>query len=224
MQEFDIVQDQLEYVGLLAVPAFRLFATPAALASGLYHAFQGFHSGADAITFDGDVAQPLRQACAVDLGDHGSYKLSVERVEWTRPGAWAWELNSTLLAHGDAWLRSTRTAGALLHSHYFTYSAHARPLSGSVRDLLLSIGAPPLPGFGESDGTGLIFHTRTADGNYPVQLTVDHSHEVENGLYLELVVSIEQDLIEYGNIGSWLLGLLHHATANLRLSIVTGVG
>lgn len=53
MHEIDIAQDQLDYVGLLAAPAFRLFTSPAALASGLYHAFQGFHSGTDAITFEG---------------------------------------------------------------------------------------------------------------------------------------------------------------------------
>lgn len=223
MRQLDIVQDQLQYVGLLASPAFRYFTNPAALASGLYHAFQGYHSGTDDITFERDPTHPLRQACTVNLGTYGSYTLSLERVEWTRPGSWAWELNSSVLAQGDAWLRSLPAGGALMHSHYFTYTAHALPVSGSARDLLRGLGGPSLPGFGESDGTGLIFHSRIAPDS-SLQLTIDHSHEVQNGIFLELVAIVEQDQIDYLTVGHWLLGIIHQAVRGLELEIATGVG
>jgi hypothetical protein len=224
MRQLDIVHDQLEYVGLLSAPAFRLFSNPGALASGMYYAFQGYHSGTDDITFEGEPAQPLRQSCAVDLGSHGTYTVSLERVEWTRPDSWAWELDSSVLAQGDRWLRSLRADGGLMHSHYFTYTAHASSPSGTARDLLLAMGGPSLPGFGESDGTGLIFHSRTAPGDYPVQFTINHSHEVEDGLFIELVAILETDTIDYLKIGPWLLGLLRRAVGGVGLEIVTGVG
>jgi hypothetical protein len=223
MRQLDIVQDQLEYVGLLAAPAFRYFTNPAVLASGLYHAFQGYHSGTDDITFEHDATHPLRQACTVDLGTFGSYKLSLERVEWARPGAWPWELNSSVLAAGDTWLRSIPAGGALMHSHYFTYTAHALPVSETARDLLLGLGGPTLSGFGESNGTGLIFHSQIAPGS-SFQLTIDHSHEVQNGVFIALVVIVERDQIDYLQVGHWLLGIIHQAARSLELEIVTGVG
>jgi hypothetical protein len=223
MRQIEILQNQLDYVGLFAAPAFRLFANPAALASGLYHVFQGYHSGADDIRLEGDPAQPLRQTCAVDLGEHGSYRVSLERVEWMRPAAWSRELNSSILANGDSWLRSI-VGNTLMHSHYFTYTAHASPLAGTARDAIIEMGGPSLPGFGESEGTGLIFHTKMPLGNHPVQFTVDHSHEVQDGLYFELVVSLEHDLIDYAQTGSWLLDTIHRAFHALGLVPVTGLG
>lgn len=223
MRQLDIVDDQLEYVGLLAAPAFRLFTSPTALASGLYHAFYGYHSGVDDITFEGEPADPLRGSCTVDLGPQGTYKLSLERVEWERSDPWTWELDSAVLAQGDAWLRSLRTGAPLMHSHYFTYTAHASSLSGTAREVLLELGGPSLPGLGENDGTGLIFHSRMSPDT-SIQFTIDHSHEVENGLFIELVAILETDQIDYLHIGPWLLDTVHRAVRGLELEIATGVG
>lgn len=232
MRQLDIVQDQLEYVGLLAAPAFWFFENPPALASGLYHAFQGYHSGStrvlrplgtDDITFERDATHPLRQAYTVDLGTYGSYKVGLERVEWVRPGSWAYELNSSVLALGDTFLRPGRADSVLMHSHYFTYTAHAFSVSETARDLLRGLGGPSLSGFGENDGTGLIFHSQLAPGS-SFQFTIDHSHEVQNGVFLELVVIVEKDQIDYLQIGHWLLDILRRAVGGIGLEIVTGVG
>jgi hypothetical protein len=224
MRQLEIVQDQLDYVGLLAAPAFRLFSDRMALASGLYHAFQGYHSGVDSVTFESDPTQPLREVCEIDLDDYGAYKVTVERIEWTRLDAWTWALDCALLARGDAWLRSLRAGHAVMHSHYFTYTAHATTLLGVGRDLLLELGAPALRSLGESDGTGLIYHARLSPGNHPVQLTIDHSHEAPNGVYLELIVSLETDLLDYEKIGSWLLDILNRSIGELGLQVITGRG
>lgn len=223
MRQLDIIDDQLEYVGLFAEPAFRLFTSPAALASGLYHAFYGHHSGVDDITFEGAPADPLRGSWVVDLGPQGTYKLSLERVEWERPDSWTWELDSAVLAGGDAWLRSLRTGAMLMHSHYFTYTAHASSLTGTASEVLLGLGGPSLPGLGQNEGTGLIFHSRISSDT-TIQFTVDHSHEVENGLFIELIAILERDQIDYLQIGPWLLDILRRAASGAGLEIVTGVG
>jgi hypothetical protein len=223
MRQLDIVNDQLEYVGLLAAPAFQLFANPATLASGLYHAFSGYHSGTDDITFEGEPTDPLRGSCEVDLGTNGTYKLSLERVEWVRPGAWAGELDSTVLARGDTWLRSLRMGGPVMHSHYFTYTAHTLPQSVTARELLLGMGGPSLPELGENEGTGLIFHSRISPDT-SIQFTINQSHEVENGLFVELVAILGTDQIDYLQIGPWLRDILHRAAGGVGLEIVNGVG
>jgi hypothetical protein len=223
MRQLDIVDDQLEYVGLFATPAFRLFTSSAALASGLYHAFYGLHSGTDDITFEREPADPLRGSCAVDLGPEGTYRVSLERVEWERPDAWVRELNSSVLARGDTWLRSARPGAPLMHGHYFTYTAHASLDSGSARELLLGLGGPSLPGLGENDGTGLIFHARISPDT-SIQFTIDHSHEVENGLFLELLAILKTDQIDYLRIGPWLLDTMHRAVRGLGLEIIAGDG
>lgn len=160
----------------------------------------------------------------MDLGSHGTYKVSLERVEWTRLSAWTWELDSAVLAHGDTWLRTQRGAGTLMHSHYFTYAAHAFPLSTSARELIMELGAPALAGFGEGDGTGLIFHTRVEPKGFPMQLTIDHSHQMQNCIFVELVVRMEQDEIDYAEAGLQLLRTTDRALAALGLKVVTGVG
>lgn len=223
MRQLEIVDDQLEYVGLFATPAFRLFTSSAAVASGLYHAFYELHSGTDDITFEREPTDPLRGSCEVDLGPEGTYKVSLERVEWERPDSWVRELNSSVLARGDTWLRSARPGAPLMHSHYFTYTAHASLNSGSARELLLGLGGPPLAGLGENDGTGLIFHSRISPDT-SIRFTIDHSHEVEDGLFLELLAIMEADQIDYIAIGPWLLDIVHRAVSGLELEIVTGVG
>lgn len=224
MQQLDIVHDRLDYVGLLATPAFRLFANPAALAVGLYQTFQWYHTGTEAISFEGEQAKPLQRSCVVALGNFGTYRLTPERVEWTRPDAWASQLESSVLALGDAWLRQLASGAALMHSHYFTYSAHVAPVGSMARDILVEMGGPALPGFGTTEGTGLIFHTRVLPENFEVRFTLDHSNEATNGLFVEMIVTFEHDIIDYTRTGPYLVEVLHRALRSLNLELVQGVG
>jgi hypothetical protein len=224
MPQLDIVQDRLEYVGLLAAPAFRVFANQIALASGLYQAFQGYHSGIDNINFEGESAKPLQRSCVVDLGDHGTYRLSLERVEWTRTNAWAYQLASTVLGQGDAWLRQLGGGAPLMHSHYFTYSAHVFPIGSAPRDVLMGIGGPALQGFGDNEGTGVIFHTRNPVDEHELQLTIDHSHDVQGGLFIEMLIVFEHDSLDFVRTGPFLVDTLRRALKSVDLEVFTGVG
>jgi hypothetical protein len=219
----DISQDQLDYVGLLTVPMFHLFTGASSVASGLYYAFLGLHSGADAITVDANPAQPSQMNCAVALSDRGTWRLSLERVDWTLPRAYTWELNSDVLARGDAWLR-TAVRGPLLRSHYFTYTAHLFPLEGTAQDVLTALRTPTLKGFGESYGTGAIYHVYLAPRQWTVQITVDHSQHFTGFLFFQMIVAVEQDALDYTQIGGDLFRLMHQAFMATGLDVVTGVG
>jgi hypothetical protein len=223
MRRMEIERDQLDYVGLLAAPAFHLFSSPQTLASGLYYAFLGLHSGTESLSLEGDLKQPLNWSCGITLSTQETYRLSLQRVEWTRPGAWSWELNAGSLGRGDTWLR-TGVSGALLQSHYFTYSAHLRVEEGNAYDVLTALRTPLLPGFVESYATGAVFHVHLSPQQWDVQFTVDYSQWLAGGIFVQMIVVLQQDVIEYSQIGLSLLKVLHRLLAAAGIEITTGIG
>jgi hypothetical protein len=223
MRQMHISQDQLDYVGLLTVPMFHLFTGTASVASGLYYAFLGLHSGTESISVDRDQAHLSQMSCAVTLGHQGTWRLSLERIDWTLPYASAWELNSAVLARGDAWLR-TGVRGALLHSHYFTYTAHLIPQEGTAQEALTALKTPTLHNFGESYGTGAVFHVYFSPLQWTVQITVDHSQQVAGAVFFQMVVAINQDTLNYADIGLELYTLLRRALAATGWDVAMTVG
>jgi hypothetical protein len=218
-----IYQDQLDYVGLLTVPMYHLFTSAPSVASGLYYAFLGLHSGTDSITVDADPARLSQMNCAITLDESSTWRLSLERVDWTLPRASSWELNSGVLARGDAWLR-TAVRGPLLRSHYFTYTAHVYPEAGTAHDVLAALGTPTLNGLGESYGTGAVYHVFLAPRQWNVQITVDHSQQFTGSVFFQLIVAIEQDAIDYAQVGVDLYGLVRQALVSTGMDVEMNVG
>lgn len=223
MQPMVIGQEQLDYVGLLTAPMFYVFRDSASAASGLYYAFLGLHAGLDSITVEQDPAQLSQVAAAVSLGGRGTWRLGLERIDWTFPHASRWELNSEILGRGDAWLR-TIVRGPLLRNHYFTYTAHLFPQGGTAQDVLAALGTPTLPNFGESFGTGAVFHTFLSPRQWTVQITVDLSQQVVGGVFFQMIVAITQDTLDYNEIGLELYGVLRQALAATGLNVDMPVG
>jgi hypothetical protein len=223
MRSITVHQDQLEYVGLLTTPALDLLSHPEKVVSGLYHAFLGMHSGLVDFQVENESGTAVADTVVVNLGMHGSYRFDYERVEWTNPNAGTWELDVSALARGDSWLRSV-IPGLKFQHHYFTYFAHCRIDEGSARDYLLSLQSPHLAGFGENQGTGLIFRASFPDQNWAIQLTVDHSNVVPTGLYVQCVSSIAVDQIPHQESVRHIDILFRKALSQLGLQLVRYVG
>jgi hypothetical protein len=223
MLSIQVYQDQLEYVGLFATPAFGLLSQSSKIVSGLYHAFLGMHSGLAAFRNESDPDTPLIETIIVDLTDRGTYRLNTERIEWTFPAAGASELDASVLARGDAWLRSTLPSLTFQH-HYYTYFAHAWVLGGSAREFLIGLGSPQLEGVGENQGTGLIFHTNFPDHGWSLQITVDHSHVLAEGLFVQAVAIVVTDRVNHRQTVDDIDRLLRESLARLGLQLERSVG
>jgi hypothetical protein len=223
MRRMHIYQDQLDYVGLLTVPMYHLFTSTPAVASGLYYAFLGLHSGTESITVDADPAQLPQMTCAVTLGQWGTWRLSLERVDWTLPHASSWKLDSAVLARGDTWLR-TAVRGPLLRNHYFTYTAHLFAAEGTAHDVLASLGTPALENLGESYGTGAIYHVFLASHRWTVQITVDHSQQFTGGIFFQVIAAMEQDAVDYTQVGVDLYALVRQVLITTGMDVEMSVG
>lgn len=222
MRSITVHQDQLEYVGLFATPAFGLLAQPDKVVSGLYYAFLGLHSGLSGFEIENPEAALIHEI-SVGLIQRGTYRFTPERIEWTYPGAGSSELDATVLARGEAWLRSAVPELKFQH-HYYTYFAHCSINDGSARDFLISLKSPHIAGFGENQGTGLIFHAGFPENGWVVQITVDHSNVVPGGLFVQCVTAITADPVQHQEIVRHIDVLFHQALTSLGLNLVRDVG
>jgi hypothetical protein len=223
MLSIQVYQDQLEYVGLFATPAFGLLSQSTRVVSGLYHAFVGMHSGLAAFQAESNPDIPLMETVVVNLTDRGTYRLNGERIEWTFPAAGASELDASVLARGDAWLRSTLPSLTFQH-HYYTYFAHCWVVGGSAKEFLIGLGSPHLEGVGENLGTGLIFHVNFPDHGWSLQITVDHSHVLVDGLFVQAVATVMMDRVSHQQTVGDVDRLLRESLVRLGLQLERFVG
>jgi hypothetical protein len=218
MTKLHVHQAQLDYVAVFAVPAFPLWENVPAMLGGLYSAFDGLHSGLADLSVEGSEADPLGRKVLVSLGAHGSLRVGYDRIEASTPlvGA-APSRFRDVLVQGDAWLRTSWSTAAV-HTHYLTFSIHAGLDHGTSVDYLRSLGGPVLTGIGDDLGTGVIFHVAPPVGQWQVHLTLDHSPLVEGGLFVEYVVTIPVDQIEFPAVLTHSDAILVNALASVGLS------
>jgi hypothetical protein len=224
MLSLEVYQDQLEYVGLFAAPVFGLLSQREKVVSGLYYAFLGLHSGLADFQVEGEGAGGLAETIAVNLTDRGTYRFSSERVEWTfsGPGGRS-ELDGSVLDRGNAWLRSTVPSVAF-KEHFYTYFAHAWVIGGSAREFLIGLNSPHLHGFGENQGTGLIFHADFPDHGWSVQITIDHSNVAADGLFVQILAVVSADQVDHQQTAKGVDRLLRDSLERLGLMFTPGVG
>lgn len=223
MLAIQVSEDQLEYVGLFATPAFGLLSQPEQVVSGLYNAFLGMHSGLSDFEIESESQVPLSDTIVVNLASRGTYRFSSERIDWTFPNAGSTELDASVLDRADGWLRSAFPA-ANFQAHYYTYHAHTWVSDGSAREFLLGLGSPQLPGFGENQGTGLIFHANFPTRDWAIQLTVDHSNVVAEGLYLQIVATVGADQVNHQKTVRYIDKMFRESLTRLGLQLVRFVG
>lgn len=224
MLSLQVYQDQLEYVGLFAAPVFGLLSQREKVVSGLYHAFLGLHSGLADFQIEGEAAGSLSEAIVVNLTDKGTYRFNSERVEWTFPGTIGRsEMEASVLDRGNAWLRSA-VPSVTFKQHFYTYFAHAWVIGGSARDFLVGLNSPHLPGFGENQGTGLIFHANFPESGWSIQITIDHSNVAADGLFVQILAVVTGDNVNHQQTVGGVDRLLHQSLEHLGLPFTPGLG
>jgi hypothetical protein len=223
MLTVQVHQDQLEYVGIFATPAFPLLSRPERVVSGLYSAFLGMHSGLADFTIESESQVPLSNTIVVNLTNRGTYRFHSERIEWTFPDAGSWELDASILDQASGWLRSALPT-ARFASHYYTYYAHTWVEGSSAREFLLGFPTPQIHGLGENLGTGLIFHTNFPDHNWSIQLTIDHSNVVLDGLYLQVVATVGAEELNHQQTVRYIDGIFRESLKRLGLQFERAIG
>jgi hypothetical protein len=222
MRVLDVQHAQLDYLAVLERPAFPLWANFPGMMSGLYQAFDGLHSGLADLTVEGDGRDPLSRTVVVALGEQGLFRVGYERVEAELPDYTQDDLAAfpATLARGDRWMR-THWSGVVVETHCFTFSIHGVLKEGSSGDFLRSLSKINL-GIGKNLGTGLILHAVLPKTSWQLHLTLDHSSAVEGGLFVQYVVMIGDDEINYERALDAVINFLHNGAETLGLDI--GIG
>lgn len=197
MPTLTVNYNQLTYSGTFAKPAFDLFGGKLA-GGGLFDAFSPFGIGLHSISEEGMLSNPSTVAVNVYLGNLGNYKLKLDSVEWKAInfGDEVIPKFPEVLQAASDWLRAS-VAQFSYKNHVFIYNGHCAMSEGTAKDFLLGIGHKSPVILGEELGNGLIHNWFSAELGGSVQFLLDRSMPVKDGLFVQFIVVIEGDQIDY---------------------------
>jgi hypothetical protein len=198
MKKLLVQQNQMSYAALFSHPAFALWGDGRALLNGLFTAFSKRGVTLANFRFEQGSQEPAAQALIVSFGTSSSYKFQLDRVEsvlrnYPRSDL---EIFPGILQEGADWLRSA-IPDFSFESHLFTYYGHSRLSEGTGQDVLAAIPTMSIPEIGASEGNGIIFHWNLPERGWKIQLLIDHSLTVPDGLFIQFFVFITRDSIDY---------------------------
>jgi hypothetical protein len=201
MKTLTINQTQVNYVGTFARPALSLMSGTSKLIEGLYEAFSDYQLELQNFYIEGTGANPSTIGANVGLGTLGIYRLKLDRAEWfiSDFDDEALEKFPEVLQHGSDWLRS-HIENFSFKSHALIYVSHSKLSEGTSQDFLLSLPSKNLFEFGQNLGEGIIYNWLDPEIGGRVQLMIDHSLTVKDGLYVQLSAVIDADEINYANV------------------------
>src|SRR5205807_2148051 len=134
---------------------------------------------------------PAEQEVTVRLGSSANFKFRFERLEAHLYNYTEADLDQLpdLIDRGVSALRESASDFGLA-SHLMVHASHSVLRGVSSREFLKSLPSHFDLGIGESEGNGLIFHFDLVDRGWKVQLTLDHSLSVPDGIYMNYTVLI----------------------------------
>jgi hypothetical protein len=194
-----VEQTQIEYAGFFSRPAFALWGEGRTILEGLFTALDGFHTGLKDFRGIGEGANPSEQAVVVGLGANASYRFRFDRVEASAHNLGDDEISERLpmlLARGDSWLRSS-VKDLAFAAHILTYSGHWTLEKATAREFLQNLSNLSLPSLGTNLGSGILFHGEIPERNLRANLTVDHSVVVQNALFVQYLILVNRDVLDY---------------------------
>ena len=222
MRTLAVQHNQLEYVGVFAQPALSLWGDGKAILDGLFRTFEGYHSGLNALRTIGEADAPATQGVAVSLGERGNYRFKFERIEASLFNFSDEQIAvfAQVLERGDKWVRRS-VPGLVYKSHLFTYASHSALSEGTSKDYLRSLSTLQLKGIGQNLGSGVIFHADVPDRQWTVQLAIDHSLSITDGLYVQMYVFVAGDVVNYAETLSKGRNILDSSLEQLGLTFGT---
>ena len=198
MTQLKVLDNRVDYVGLLKKPVINLWGEGGAILGGLYDALSPYHDGLKSFRSIGDGGPPADQAVTVDLGWQAQFRFRFDRIEAhlhtfedsqlkTFPG---------VLERGVAWLLEQKPEPAFA-SHLVTYRCHGPLVASNGAAFLATLPTPRLKGLGPTADAGVILHGTLAGRGARVQLTLDHSLRVRDGLFVEFQAFLPEGVVDY---------------------------
>lgn len=219
MPELVVRKNQVDYVGAFTRPVFSLWGDSKALFEGHYEAFSTMNVGFKDFRIEGTAEEPASQSIKIFLGLQGHYRFKFDRVEATLFDASADDQSALalVLQTGTNWLRSS-VPNFSFQSHLVRYSSHCELSEGTSKQFLLAMNTMSLTGIGENRGSGAIFHADIPELAGQLQLTVDHSLLVDDGLFVDLVLLTQQEPVDYPGLHEACDDLLRRSLATVDLA------
>jgi len=208
MPTLTVNYNQLTYSGTFVKPAFDLLSGKIA-GGGLFDVFSPFGIALNSISEEGLLSNPSTLAINVYLGNLGNYKLKLDGVEWKAinfDDEAIPKFPEVLQAASD-WLRAS-VANFSFKSHVFIYNSHCAMSEGNAKEFLLALGYKSPVILGEELGNGLIHNWFSAELGGSVQFLLDRSKAVQGGLFVQFIVVIEGDQIDYRMLSEKGYGIL----------------
>lgn len=198
MMAIEIEQNQIDYIGAFAAPAFPLWGEGRSLLEGLYEAFSAFNLSLADFRIEGSSDDPSSQSVRVSLAGTATFRFRFDRIEFALTNFDPSELDRFFgaLTRTAEWLKST-LPGFRFRSHLIGYAAHATTPGQSSSEFLQTLRVPELRALGDGRGSGIIFHGEYPNADRREQFTLDHSLVVNGGLFLNLVSVSESDQMDY---------------------------
>ena len=198
MITLSIEQNQASYLGLFASPAFGLWKDRERFIENLYQLFSAYDVSLSDLRFESLGRSPGGEAVTVDVGNLGIYRLRYDRVEWVLDDFAEMDLARVpmMLQSVDNWLRSN-VKGFAFKTQVLAYLNHSNLSDGKARDYLLKFSDRDIPGIEQSLGSGIVYNWQDSELDGRVQLMVDHSSIVSDGLFVQFILSADIDDLEF---------------------------
>lgn len=205
MPKLLVQQVSLDYHGFFQSPAYDLMGGGAKIMGGLAKAFSSYNVGLGNFRTEVDVNEPTANSIIVTLGQFGVYRFKFDQVQ---AGLRNFTSDDDIVGlvsaieKGDAWLRRTIENFAF-RSHAFVYSSHSVLSDGTSQSFLLSIPRREKPiVIGKDLGSGILETWDEPDLGARVHLTLGHSLVQPDGIYINYMVVIETESIDYAAVAS----------------------
>lgn len=198
MTKLLVGQATVDYHGFFAEPAFNLMGEMRQIITGLAHTFAAHKLGLGNFRLEGNAEEPSSAAAVVRLGRFGIYKFKFDQVQASLNGFDDDDLEGmiSVIEKGNNWIRETVNDFAF-KTHAFIYTSHSALSAGTSSSFLLSLPRRSVPVPGEDLGSGILetWHDSTIDAR--IRLSLDHSLQETDGLYLHYMVVFERDDLDY---------------------------
>ena len=149
-----------------------------------------------------------------------NYKFKVDRIEARFNDFTEDQLSliPQVLQSGDRWLRSLDSQFSF-RMHLFTHSSHNRLSEGTSEEFLKSLSSIDIPDIGTNRGHGILFNWLVGERNWNFQLSIDHSLQITDGLFLQLLFRMADDKIDHKEAFEGGLKLGRSALAKIGLEV-----
>jgi|SRR5258705_9658717 len=218
MPKLIIKQNVLEYYGFFSEPLFSLFGESGAIVSGLYKTFLDYNISLGSFKLEGDPSEPASSGVSVLIPRFGNYRLKFDNIQVGLRSFTDDDLAGmlTVIQKGDVWLREL-VPSVKYRSHAAVYTGHFGLDGTTSSEFLLKLPRRNTPVIGKDLGSGIVetWYDDVIDGK--IRLTIDHSLQEIEGLYVSYIVTLERDTIDFINVAQRANSLLEQVIRDLGL-------